>query len=139
MKWLLIAIWLVSVATCLMLWEARGRRKSQERVAKRRTGLDCVAYVEEMANSGVSADVSTVLYNELATHCTKGVLPNPDDGIFGFYLIYDDELEDLIPALFAPLGLPLPAHTDAEIVPHLESARHLAVFLQGKLDTLSRA
>ena len=123
----------------MMLWEARGRRKSQSRVAKQRTGLDCAAYVQEMANSGVSVDVSTVLYDELATYCTKGVTPNPDDGIFGFYLIYSDELEDLIPALFGPLGLPLPTATDAEIVPHLESARHFAVFLQGKLDASSHA
>lgn len=121
------------------MWEARGRRKSQARVAKQRAGLDCAAYVEEMSNSGVSANVSTVLYDELATYCTKGVRPNPDDGIFGFYLTYDDELEDLIPALFDPLGIPLPAPTDSGIVPHLESARHLAVFLQTKLEALSHA
>ena len=113
--------------------------KSQARVAKQRTGLHCAAYVKEMANSGVSANVSTVLYNELATYCSKGAHPNPDDGIFGFYLTYDDELEDLIPALFGPLGLPLPTATDAEIVPHLESARHLAVFLQGKINALNHA
>ena len=122
-----------------MLWESRTRRKSQARVAKQRIGLDCADYVEEMAKSGVSANISTVLYNELATYCTKGVSPNPDDGIFGFYLIYSDELEDLIPALFDPLGIPLPAPTDSEIVPHLESARHLAVFLQTKLGALSHA
>ncbi len=122
-----------------MLWEAHGRRKSQARVAKQRAGLDCAAYVEEMANSGVGANVSTVLYNELASYCTNGVRPNPDDGIFGFYLVYSDELEDLIPALFGPLDVPLPTATDTEIVPHLESARHLAVFLQGKLDASSHA
>ncbi len=139
MKWLLIAIWLVIVATGMMLWEARGRRKSQASVAKQRTGLNCAAYVEEMTSSGVSATVSTVLYDELANYCAKGVRPNPDDGIFGFYLIYSDELEDLIPALFGPLGLPLPSATDSEIVPHLENARHLAVFLQIKVDALSHA
>ena len=104
-----------------------------------RLGLDRATYVEEMAKSGVSANVSTVLYNELTPYCFKGILPNPDDGIFGFYLTYEDELEDLIPYLFGPLGLPIPAPTDAEIVPHLESIRHLAVFLQSKLDALNHA
>jgi hypothetical protein len=138
LKWLLIAVWLVILTAGMMWWKSRTRRKSQARVAKQRTGLDCAAYVEEMANSGVSANVSTVLYDELATYCTNGVRPNPDDGIFGFYLIYSDELEDLIPALFGPLGVPLPNATDSEIVPYLESARHLAVFLQAKVDALNQ-
>ena len=90
-----------------MLWEARSRRKSQARVAKQRTGLHCAAYVKEMANSGVSANVSTVLYNELATYCSKGAHPNPDDGIFGFYLTYDDELEYLSSRPIRSIGLAL--------------------------------
>lgn len=117
-----------------MLWESRVRRKSQARVALQRTGLNCAAYIDEMAGSGISPRVATALYEQLLPYCSKGVLPHPDDGLFGFYLSYADDLEDLLPGVFGALDLPLPPVTDSDFATQLESVRHLAAYLQSQLE-----
>ena len=110
----------------------------QMRVAKQRPSLTETEYVAEFAKSGVGACVAVGLHAEFSTLCSKGILPHPDDGLFGFYFDEGECLEDMLETLFDRLSLPQPTRYSPEITPYLESARDLAVYLQQKLnETLS--
>ena len=130
----LIAGWFLILFVLLTIWHNWRWAKTQRRVASQRLNLERAAYTSELAKSGVSEKVSTSLYDALLPTCVKGVLPHPDDGLCGFYFEDPEDMEDLLKDMFDKLELPLPTRYEPEITPHLESARYLAVYLQGKLD-----
>jgi hypothetical protein len=133
LKWLLIGGWIAFLIGAWFWWEARTKRKVQIRIARQRAGLDRAAYIADLYNSGVGSHIAGTLYDEILPYCVEDVLPHPDDGFVGFYMTDGDGLLDLLSGVFPILGLQLPPVSDTEIGPNLESARHLAIYLQGKL------
>lgn len=130
----LIAGWFLLLFVLLTIWHNWRWAKIQRRVASQRLNLESAEYATELARSGVSERVATTLYDALKPSCVKGVLPHPDDGLCGFYFDDPEDMEDLVEEMFEKLELPAPTRYEPEITPHLESARDLAGYLQGKLD-----
>jgi hypothetical protein len=129
----LIAAWLLALFACYTLWWNIAWARRQRSTATQRPNLDQKAYIDECRKSGIGAGIAAALYRCLLPLCVKGVLPNPDDGLLGFYFDDGEDLEDLLEKIFEKLGL-LPMERYApQITGSLESARFLGIFLQARM------
>lgn len=131
--WLIAACFLILFVIWTASYDIKWSRM-QRRIAEQRPSLELQPYAVELSSSGVSEKLANALYEWLKPHCVDGILPNPDDSLYGFYFDDPDDMEDLVEAMFNKMGLPTPTVYEPEITPHMESVRELAIYLQGKVN-----
>lgn len=119
----------------LLQWRLLRRQRA---LSVMRPQLSAEAFVAEMAERGIDADVARAIRDLLRPWCTGGIDPHPEDALESFYGIEGEELEDLVEGLWTRFDLPEPSTRQPEHVPELARVADLGLWFDRRRRALSK-